>query len=113
MLEIPAGGIEPGEGLEDCVRRELREETGFLPQKVERLGGFYSSPGYSTEYLHFFLATELIRRPLQAEDSESIRVVRVRLSEVIGLITSGEICDAKSIAALLFFLEQRKSAKPA
>ena len=113
LLEIPAGGIEPGEDIEDCVRRELREETGFLPQKVERLGGFYSSPGYSTEYLHFFLATGLVPRPLQAEDSESIRVVRVRLSEVIGLITSGSICDAKSIAALFFFLEQRKSAKPA
>ena len=113
LLEIPAGGIEPGEELEDCVRRELREETGFLPQKVERLGGFYSSPGYSTEYLHFFLATGLVPRPLQAEDSESIRVVRVRLSEVIGLITSGRVCDAKSIAALLFFLERWKSAKPA
>ena len=113
LLEIPAGGIEPGEKLEDCVRRELREETGFLPQKVERLGGFYSSPGYSTEYLHFFLATELISRPLQAEDSESIRVVRVPLAEVIGLIKSGRVCDAKSIAALLFFLERQKSAKPA
>ena len=111
LLEIPAGGIEPGEELEECVRRELREETGFLPQKVERLGGFYSSPGYCTEYLHFFLATELVPSPLQAEDSESIRVVRVRLGEVLGLITSGSICDAKSIAALLVFLEHRKSAK--
>ncbi len=111
LLEIPAGGIEPGEKLEECVRRELREETGFLPQKVERLGGFYSSPGYCTEYLHFFLATELISSPLQAEDSESISLVRVRLGEVLGLINSGSICDAKSIAALLFFLEHRKSAK--
>ena len=113
LLEIPAGGIEPGEKLEDCVRRELREETGFLPRKVERLGGFYSSPGYCTEYLHLFLATELIPSPLQAEDSESIKLVRVRLGEVLGLINSGSICDAKSIAALLLFLEHRKSAKPA
>jgi ADP-ribose pyrophosphatase len=113
LLEVPAGGIEPDEGLEDCVRRELREETGFLPKKVERLGGFYSSPGYCTEYLHFFLATELVPSPLQAEDSESIRLVRVPLDEVIGLITSGSICDAKSIAALFFFWEQRRSAKPA
>jgi ADP-ribose pyrophosphatase len=111
LLEIPAGGIEPGEKLEDCVRREMREETGFLPKRVERLGGFYSAPGYSTEYLHFFLATELVSSPLQAEDSESIRLVPVPLSEVIGLINSGEICDAKSIAALLFFLEHRKSTE--
>jgi ADP-ribose pyrophosphatase len=111
FLEIPAGGIEPGESAEGCVRRELREEVGFLPQKLERLGGFYSSPGYSTEYLHLFLATELISSPLQAEDSESIKVVRLPLSKVLGLINSGEICDAKSIAGMLFFLEHRKSAK--
>jgi ADP-ribose pyrophosphatase len=111
LLEVPAGGIEPGEGLEECVRRELREETGFLPKRLERLGGFYSSPGYSTEYLHLFLATELVSSPLQAEDSESIRLVRVPLSEVLGLVNSGAICDAKSIAALLFFLERQKSAK--
>lgn len=108
LLEIPAGGIEPGEEPADCVRRELREETGFLPRRVERLGGFYSSPGYCTEYLHLYLATELVPSPLQAEDSESIRLVRVRLSEVPGLITSGSICDAKSIAGLLAFFEYRK-----
>lgn len=111
LLEIPAGGIEPGEEPEDCVRRELREETGFLPQRVERLGGFYSAPGYSTEYLHLYLATELVSSPLQAEDSESIRLVRVRREQVSGLIASGEICDAKSIAGLLVFLEYQKSAK--
>jgi ADP-ribose pyrophosphatase len=111
LLEIPAGGIEPGEEPEDCVRRELREETGFLPRRMERLGGFYSSPGYGTEYLHLYLATDLVSSPLQAEDSESIRLVRVPLSEIIGLITSGDICDAKSIAGLLVFLEYRKSAQ--
>jgi len=108
LLEIPAGGIEPGEDPVACVRRELREETGFLPQKVERLGGFYSTPGYGTEYLHLYLATELVPSPLQAEDSESIRLVRVPLAQIPALITSGEICDAKSIAGLLTFLEYRK-----
>lgn len=113
LLEIPAGGIEPGEDPEDCVRRELREETGFLPRKVERLGGFYSSPGYCTEYLHLYLATDLVSSPLQAEDSENIRLGRVPLKQVPGLIASGAICDAKSIAGLLTFLEYRKSAKSA
>jgi ADP-ribose pyrophosphatase len=108
LLEIPAGGIEPGEEPADSVRRELREETGFLPQKLERLGGFYSSPGYCTEYLYLYLATDLVSSPLQAEDSESIRLVRVPLSEIPSLITSGSICDAKSIAGLLAFLEYRK-----
>jgi ADP-ribose pyrophosphatase len=108
LLEIPAGGIEPGEDPVDCVRRELREETGFLPQKVERLGGFYSTPGYGTEYLYLYLATDLVPSPLQAEDSESIKLVRVPLAQIPGFITSGSICDAKSIAGLLTFLEYRK-----
>ena len=108
LLEIPAGGIDPGETPEDCVRRELREETGFLPRKLERLGGFYSSPGYCTEYLHLYLATDLVSSPLQAEDSESIRLVRMPLAQIPGLIASGSICDAKSIAGLLIFLEYKK-----
>jgi len=110
LLEIPAGGIDPGETPEDCVRREMREETGFLPQKVERLGGFYSVPGYGTEYLHLYLATELVSSPLQAEDSQSITLVRVKIKQIRGLIASGAICDAKSIAGLFTFLEYRKSA---
>ena len=108
LLEIPAGGIEPGEDPADCVRRELREEAGFLPRKVERLGGFYATPGYCAEYLYLYLATDLVPSPLQAEDSDSIRLVRVPLGQIPALISSGSICDAKSIAGLLAFLEQQK-----
>ncbi|GAI19023.1 unnamed protein product, partial [marine sediment metagenome] len=72
LLEIPAGGIEPGEDPVATVRREMQEETGYLPRKVERLGGFYSTPGYCTEYLHLYLATDLTPSPLYAEDTESI-----------------------------------------
>lgn len=110
LLEIPAGGIDPGETPEDAVRREMREETGFLPQKVAKLGGFYSSPGFCTEYLHLYLATDLVSKPLKAEDSESITLMRVPLAQITGLIASGAICDAKSIAGLLAFLEYQKSA---
>jgi len=109
LLEIPAGGIEPGEDPVDCVCRELREETGYLPGKVERLGGFYSAPGYCTEYLHLYLATDLTHSPLQAEDTENIRLVRVPLSQISRLITSGSVCDAKSIAGLFTFLEYQKA----
>lgn len=111
LLEIPAGGIDPGETPEDSVRREMREETGFLPRKVEKLGGFYSSPGFCTEYLYLYLATDLVHSPLQAEDSQSISLVRVPLEQVPDLIASGSICDAKSIAGLLAFLERRRSAE--
>jgi len=108
LLEIPAGGIDPNEEPIDCVRRELQEEIGYFPQKIEELGGFYSVPGYGTEYLHCYLATDLVPSRLIAEDSEGIEVVRVPISKITQLITSGEICDAKSIAALLTFLLKRE-----
>ncbi len=110
LLEIPAGGIDPGESPEAAVSRELREETGYLPRKLESLGGFYSAPGYATEYLYLYLATELTPSRLFAEDTEGISVVQVSLGQIPELIASGSICDAKSIAGLLAYLEYRKRA---
>ena len=108
LLEIPAGGIDAGEDSEAAVIREMREETGYLPRKAEKLGGFYSTPGYGTEYLHLYLATDLTLGQLYAEDTENIEIVRVPVSQISRLIASGGICDAKSIAGLLTFLEYRK-----
>ena len=109
LLEIPAGGIDPGEDPVAAVRREMGEETGYSPRKAERLGGFYSTPGYCTEYLYLYLATDLTPNRLYAEDTENISLVRVPISQIPSLITSGSICDAKSIAGLLAFLEYRKT----
>jgi ADP-ribose pyrophosphatase len=99
LLEIPAGGVDPGEQPINTVRRELQEEIGYLPNKIDKLGGFYSAPGYCTEYLHLYLAAYLIPSQLEAEDTEE--VVRVPLTQIPDLIASGEIVDAKSIAGLL------------
>ena len=109
LLEIPAGGIDSGEDPEAAVRRELQEEIGYLPQRIERLGGFYSTPGYCSEYLYLYLATDLTPSQLHAEDTEGIEVVRVPIKQVADLIASGKICDAKSIAGLLAYLEYRKA----
>ncbi len=108
LLEIPAGGIDPGEDAEEAVRREMQEETGYLTQKVERLGGFYSTPGYCTEYLHLYLATELTPSQLYAEDTAGISLIRVPVSEIPELLTSGKIEDGKSIAGLHMYLESRR-----
>ena len=108
LLEIPAGGIDADEDPVAAVRREMQEETGYLPRKVERLGGFYSTPGYCSEYLYLYLASDLVPSQLYAEDTENIRLTRVPASQIPGLIVSGSICDAKSIAGLFTFLEYRK-----
>lgn len=104
LLEIPAGGIDTGEEPIDSVRRELQEEIGYFPRKIDKLGGFYSIPGYGTEYLHCFLATDLVPSRLMAEDTDDIELVRVSPDQIPQLIASGEICDGKSVAALLMFL---------
>jgi ADP-ribose pyrophosphatase len=101
LLEVPAGGVDPGEQPINTVRRELQEEIGYLPNKIDKLGGFYSAPGYCTEFLHLYVATYLIPSKLEAEDTEDIEVVRVPLSKIPDLIASGDIADAKSVAGLL------------
>ncbi len=108
LLEIPAGGIDPGEAPETAVSREMCEETGYLPRKLERLGGFYSAPGFCTEYLHLYLVSDLVPSRLVAEDTEGIKVVPVPAGEIPVLLSSGKICDAKSIAGLWTYWHHRQ-----
>ena len=110
LLEIVAGGIEPGEDVETAVKRETQEETGYLPRKLVRLGGFYSAPGYATEYLHLYLATDLVPSRLVAEDTEGINIVKLPMSQISKTLASDKICDAKSIAGLHMFLEYLKKS---
>jgi len=108
LLEIPAGGIEPGEQPLNAVRRELQEEIGYLPGKIMRLGGFYAIPGYGTQYYHCYLTSDLVPSRLIAEDTDSIEVIKIPLHKLEQLITSGKIGDAKSTAALLLYLHWSK-----
>ena len=107
LLELPAGGIEENETPEDAVRRELQEEIGYLPRKIEALGGFYSAPGFCTEYLYLFVATELTPSRLVASDTDEIEVIRMPLAGIPDLIASSEICDSKSVAGLLRYLKEK------
>ena len=107
LIEIPAGGIDPGETPESAACREMQEETGYFPRCIERLTSFYSAPGYSTEVVHLFLAKDLVESRLTAEDSEEITLLRVSKDEVLKLIADGSIRDGKSIAGLLFYFNLR------
>ena len=106
LLEIPAGLIESGEDPLQCARRELMEETGFTAGKWDYLGGCYTSPGFCTEDMHVYLATGLRQAARKADDDENIELVRIPLNEIPGIIESGEIRDAKSVAGLLLALRR-------
>ncbi len=108
LLEIPAGGIDLGETPEETVIREMQEETGYRPGRVERLAGFYSTPGFCTEYLHLYLATELTPSRLTAEDTAGISLARIPLAEIDGMLDDGAFEDAKSIAGLRTLLDRRR-----
>lgn len=104
LLEVPAGGVEEGEDPEEAVLRELQEEIGHAAGSIKHLASFWVSPGWCTEYMHAYLATDLTPAKLAADDDEYITVERVPLERIIGLIQSGEIEDGKSIASLLLTL---------
>ena len=108
LLEIPAGGIEDGEDPLDGARRELEEETGFAAERWEKLGYFYTSPGFCTEAMYLYLAAGLKSAERDADDDEDIELVRVPLKKTLELMASGEICDAKSIAGLLMVLRSAR-----
>lgn len=101
LLEIPAGTLEPNEDPDVCAERELREETGYRPGRLEKLGGIYVAPGYTTEFIHLYLATDLIEDPLAMDADEDIHTVRMSLEEALRKIEHGEIVDGKSATALL------------
>jgi len=104
LIELPAGVAEAGESIEECAFRELREETGMSANSLQRIGEFYTAPGYSTEYLIIFLATDLSPDPLSGDEDEFIQVKPTPIDQVFALAESGQIRDAKSLAALLLAL---------
>jgi ADP-ribose pyrophosphatase len=102
LLEIPAGRLDPGEAPDDCARRELLEETGCTAGRLELLTTILTTPGFSNERIHLFMAAELTAGVAHREADEFIEPHAIALSEALGKIRTGEIVDGKTIVAILF-----------
>lgn len=100
LLELPAGTLVPGESPEVCARRECREEIGMAPGQLELIGAGYLAPGYSTEFMYFFLARELVPNALAPDEDEMIRVEQIPLDQALDLAIGGVLRDVKSVVGL-------------
>lgn len=100
LWEIPAGRIDRGEDPLTCARRELEEETGYRAESWEEMATFYSSPGFTTEQMHVFLARGLSHVGARQEEDEFIRVKAVAVGEALAGVQEGRFRDAKTIVGL-------------
>ncbi len=102
LYEIPAGRLDPGETPAECARRELLEETGYRADAVQPLFTMFTTPGFTDERIHLFMATGLVAGEHQREADEFMELVPTRLSRALSMIEQGEIQDAKTALALLY-----------
>jgi ADP-ribose pyrophosphatase len=108
LMEIPAGTLQAGEAPLACAKRELIEETGYAAGRLRKLFSCYLAPGYSTEKIHFFLATQLVPTSGRQAEDESIIVQAIDLHEALKAIERGKIQDAKTISALYYLATRQK-----
>ncbi len=101
LLEVPAGCIEDGEDLLVAANRELREETGYRATHLELIAGGFPSPGFCTEFMHFFKATGLVQDPLPQDDDEWIHCVPMTIDALLTAISLRHIQDLKTMVGLL------------
>ena len=108
LLEIPAGKIEKGETPKDAARREMNEEIGYTG-RFTPLFQCYLAPGYDTEKMYFFLASNLriSKKRLTPDEDEQIKIIRMTLSSALKKCISGKIIDCKTIAAINMILNSK------
>lgn len=102
LWEIPAGRLEPGEAPIACAERELLEETGCRCERLVPLSFLWTTPGFTNEKIHLFMATGLTQGEAAREADEFMEVVPLRMSKVLEMIRDGDITDAKTMVAILY-----------
>ena len=112
LIEIPAGTMDKGvESPEECVQRELAEEAGFRAGRLVKLFGGYLVPGYADEFMHFYLAFDLIEAPLPPDEDEFIETLTCPMTEALRMIRDGRIVDSKTALALLLAADYLRENK--
>jgi ADP-ribose pyrophosphatase len=102
IYEIPAGKLDGNELPEECAARELKEETGCTAEHLEPLTTMFTTPGFTDEVIHLFMATGLTHGESAREADEFADVIVMRLSEALELIGNGQIMDAKTALGILY-----------
>jgi ADP-ribose pyrophosphatase len=106
LMEVPAGKLDPGESPEACAARELEEETGYRPGRLERLGSIWTTPGFCDEVIHLFAAYDLEPTQQRLEPDEIIELVPTPLAEALDAL-DGPVVDGKTATALLLAARRR------
>lgn len=114
VIELPAGKLDADEDPQHCADRELREETGYVAKRWTKLTTIMTTPGFCDERLHIYMAEDLSISPrgqMLEEGEQTIRLIRVQLSEAIAMVEREEIVDGKSIVGILMG-ERQLSRRP-
>ncbi|HKL11930.1 MAG TPA: NUDIX hydrolase [Clostridia bacterium] len=107
IYELPAGKLESVESPKECAEREFTEETGYASGNMKFLFSFYSSPGFSNELIHLFIAEDISFVGANPDEDEYIETVEIPFKDVLHMIKTGEIIDAKTIIGLLYVLNNK------
>jgi ADP-ribose pyrophosphatase len=108
LYEVPAGRLDAGESPERCAHRELEEETGYTAGSMTPLTAIFTTPGFTDEFIHLFLAADLTPGATAREPDEVMEVEQVLMADALRMIETGEINDGKTITALLFAAQFRE-----
>ncbi len=103
ILEVPAGTLKNGESPDECALRELEEETGYRARILKKMLTIYPSPGYSTESIHIYVASELEKSTQKLEEDEELTITEMDVDKAIEELLKKDVVDGKTFLTLLYY----------